>query len=82
MAWGLFPVFFLASGLSFSQIGIIVALYPTAWGFFQLFTGALSDRIGRKWLIAFGMWTQAGAIWLIVFTHTYTFWLVGAILLG
>ncbi|RAP17575.1 hypothetical protein C2W64_04591 [Brevibacillus laterosporus] len=62
MAWGLFPVFFLASGLSFSQIGIIVALYPTAWGFFQLFTGALSDRIGRKWLIAFGMWMQAGAI--------------------
>ncbi|WP_379969681.1 MFS transporter [Ectobacillus sp. sgz5001026] len=82
MAWGLFPVFFLHSGLSISQIGVIVALYPAAWGFFQLFTGALSDRIGRKWLIASGMWIQASSIWWIVFTGTYTSWLVGAIALG
>lgn len=82
MAWGLFPVFFLHAGLSINQIGVIVALYPAAWGFFQLFTGALSDRIGRKWLIAFGMWVQASSIWWIVFTGTYTSWLIGALILG
>lgn len=82
MAWGLFPVFFLAAHLSLKQIGIIVALYPAAWGFFQLFTGALSDRIGRKWLIALGMWIQAVAIWWILFHQSYATWLIGAVLLG
>ncbi|MEX2461405.1 MAG: MFS transporter [Paenibacillaceae bacterium] len=82
MAWGLFPLFFTTAGLSVSQTGTLVALYPAAWGFFQLFTGVLSDRIGRKWIIATGMWTQAAAIWWILFTHDYTLWIVGAIVLG
>lgn len=82
MAWGLFPLFFISAGLTVVEIGILVALYPAAWGFFQLFTGALSDRIGRKWLIAAGMWTQATAIWWILFTHSYTLWVFGALLLG
>jgi MFS family permease len=79
MAWGLFPLYFTAAGLNFSQIGTLVALYPASWGFFQLFTGVLSDRIGRKWLIAVGMWTQAAAIWWILFTNNYDLWIAGAI---
>lgn len=82
MAWGLFPIFFAAKGLSVGQIGLIVAVYPAAWGLFQLFTGVLSDRIGRKMLITFGMWTQAAAIWIILFASQFAFWVIGAILLG
>lgn len=82
MAWGLFPLFFTSSGLSVGQIGTIVAIYPAAWGFFQLFTGVLSDRIGRKWLITFGMWLQAGSLWWILFVDTYSLWIMGALLLG
>ncbi|MEB3101049.1 MFS transporter [Ferviditalea candida] len=82
MAWGLFPLFFTAAGLSVSQIGALVALYPASWGFFQLFTGALSDRIGRKWIIAAGMWTQAVAIWWILFAGSFPLWILGAIVLG
>ncbi|OUM90846.1 MAG: MFS transporter [Bacillus thermozeamaize] len=82
MAWGLFPLFFSETGLSVSEIGIIVSLYPAAWGFFQLFTGALSDRMGRKWMIAFGMWIQAFSIWCILFSNSYIMWLVNVILLG
>lgn len=82
MAWGLFPIFFASGGLTVGQIGTIVAVYPATWGFFQLFTGALSDRIGRKWLITIGMWVQALSIWWILFVDTYSLWIIGAILLG
>ena len=60
MAWGIFPLFFAAASMNLDQIGLLAALYPGTWGIAQLFTGALSDRIGRKWLIATGMWVQAG----------------------
>lgn len=82
MAWGIFPLFFISAGLDVGKIGIIVALYPAAWGFFQLFTGALSDRIGRKPLIVSGMCLQAISIWWILLSSTFTFWVIGAILLG
>jgi MFS family permease len=82
MAWGLFPLFFATTGLTVGQIGTIIAIYPAAWGFFQLFTGGLSDRIGRKLLITIGMWTQSIALWGILFVDGYGFWLAGAVLLG
>jgi len=82
LAWGIFPVFFARGGLSVARIGILVALYPAVWGAGQLVTGALSDRIGRKWLIAAGMWTQAAAIAFIAAAHGFWPWAAGALLLG
>lgn len=82
MAWGLFPLYFTTVGLSVSQTGTIVAVYPAAWGFFQLFTGVLSDKVGRKKLITYGMWTQAFALWFILFVNSFSLWILGAILLG
>src|SRR5207249_2758873 len=68
MAWGLFPLFFAAVPLTIEEIGYLAAIYPAVWGVGQLFTGALSDRLGRKWLIAGGMWVQAAGIALIAAT--------------
>jgi MFS family permease len=82
LAWGVFPLFFAGYGLSISRIGILAALYPAVWGVGQLVTGALSDRVGRKWLIASGMWTQAVAIGLIAAVHSFGPWAAGALLLG
>ena len=82
MAWGLFPIFFAAAGLGVAEIGFIVAIYPASWGFFQLFTGALSDRFGRKWFIVGGMWLQTLSLWLILAASVYSLWIVGAVLLG
>ncbi len=82
LAWGLFPLYFAADGLTVGRIGILAALYPAVWGLGQLVTGALSDRIGRKWLIAAGMWTQAAAIGLIAAVHGFWPWAGGALLLG
>ncbi|MBO8172482.1 MAG: MFS transporter [Bacillaceae bacterium] len=82
MAWGLLPIFLAGSGLSVGEIGVVVSVYPAAWGVFQLFTGVLSDRIGRKWMIVSGMWTQAAGIWWILFSDAYASWIIGAIILG
>jgi MFS family permease len=82
LAWGLFPLLFAAHGLSVAQIGVLAALYPAVWGLGQLVTGAASDRVGRKWLIATGMWVQAAALGLVALGTTFTAWAVAAVLLG
>ena len=82
LAWGLFPVLFSAAGLSIERIGILAALYPAVWGAGQLVTGALSDRIGRKPLIAGGMLVQALALGMVAFGHEFGTWLAAVILLG
>jgi MFS family permease len=82
LAWGLFPLLFAARGLSLAQIGALAALYPAVWGLGQLFTGAASDRIGRKWLIAAGMWLQAVALGLVAVGSGGAVWAVASILLG
>jgi len=82
MAWGLFPLFFSAAHMNLRQIGTLAAIYPATWGVSQLVTGALSDRIGRKWLIASGMWVQAVGIVLVVLASGFSGFAIGAALLG
>jgi len=82
MAWGLFPLFFARGGLSVSAIGVLAALYPAVWGAGQLVTGALSDRLGRKWLIAGGMWLQALALGIVATSGSFAPWAAAAVLLG
>ena len=82
MAWGLFPLFFSAARMSLSQIATLAAIYPATWGVAQLVTGALSDRVGRKWLIASGMWVQAVGIGVVVLASSFAGFAAGAALLG
>jgi MFS family permease len=82
MAWGLFPLFFTAAGLDLGRIGTLAAIYPATWGIAQLVTGAWSDRVGRKWLIAGGMWVQAAGIALVVVSSGFTGFAAGGVLLG
>ncbi len=82
MAWGLYPLFFAAAGMSLGQIGILAAVYPATWGLTQLVTGAWSDRVGRKWLIASGMWVQAVGIVAIALAGGFAGFAAGAALLG
>jgi MFS family permease len=82
LAWGLFPLFFAAAGLSVAQIGVLSFTYPAVWGVLQLWTGALSDRIGRKWLIASGMLLQGVALAAIALLRDFWPWVVSATLLG
>jgi MFS family permease len=82
MSWGIYPLFFAQHGLGVAAIGVVKAVYPGVWGALQVVTGPLSDRIGRKGLIAGGMVVQAGGIWLTVLVPTYPAWIGGAVLQG
>jgi MFS family permease len=82
MAWGLFPLVFAAGGLDLRAIGTLAAIYPATWSVGQLFTGALSDRTGRKPLIVWGMWVQAGGILAIAASGGFAGFAAGAVLLG
>jgi MFS family permease len=82
MAWGLFPLFFGAAGMSIDRIGVLAAIYPATWGVAQLATGALSDKIGRKWLIASGMWVQAAGIGIVISSTSFSGFVLGTALLG
>ena len=82
MAWGLLPLFFAAAGLTLDRIGILAAIYPATWGVLQLVTGALSDRLGRKWLIATGLWVQAAGISVVIMSYGFAGFATGGVLLG
>jgi MFS family permease len=82
MAWGLFPLFFAAAGMNLAQIGWLAAIYPATWGIGQLYTGALSDRIGRKKLIVAGMYVQGLAIAILALSVSFAGFAGGAVLLG
>lgn len=82
MSWGLFPLFFAAFGLGVERIGVLKAVYPAVWGALQVATGPLSDRWGRKGLIAGGMGVQAAGLFVTAGLRGFGWWLLGSILLG
>ena len=82
MVWGLMPLLLIRAGISIEQIALIAAVYPGVWSMSQLITGTLSDRWGRKWMIATGMWVQAAGIAIFVIGSGFWIWLTGAVLLG
>lgn len=84
MSWGVFPLLFVANGVSLEEVGIIKAVYPVIWGAGQVISGPISDRVGRKPLIVWGMITQAvgHAVIGLGLANPFTAGLAGSILLG
>jgi len=82
MSWGIFPLFFAAAGLGVERIGILKGVYPAIWGILQVVTGPLSDRWGRKGLIAAGMWVQAVGLFTVAGFHDFGWWMLGSVFLG
>ncbi len=82
MAWGLFPIFFTAHGLSLEKISWLAAIYLATWGVCQLVTGHLSDSWGRKGFITWGMWIQSIGILVTVLSKSFFGFAVGGVLLG
>ena len=82
LAWGILPLLFATEGLSVGAIGVLAALYPAVWCVGQLFTGAWSDRVGRKPLIVAGMLVQGVALAIMAAGNGLRLWVVGAVLIG
>jgi MFS family permease len=82
LAWGILPLLFAAEGISVGRVGVLAALYPGVWCVGQLFTGAWSDRVGRKPLIVAGMLLQGAALALMAARTGFGPWAAGAVLVG
>ena len=82
LSWGLFPIYFVSKGASLQQTAILAAVYPGVWGLGQLLTGFLSDRYGRKWLMASGMVLQGLALIAVAGGNRFEFWLASLVILG
>ncbi len=82
VAWGLFPILFATAVTDTASIGFLVALYPLTWAIAQLATGPLSDRIGRRGLIACGLVVQSVALVAVVGAPGFANWTTLMILFG
>ena len=82
MSWAIFPLFFAVRGLGVAGIGTFKGVDPVVWGVLQTVTGTLSDRLGRKGLIAWGMWAQALGLFMIGALDGFGWWLLASLLLG
>lgn len=67
LVWTTIPAYLRSRGFTLDQIASTVGAYAFTWGACQLLTGPLSDRLGRKPLIAGGMALCAAGIALIPF---------------
>lgn len=82
IVWIFLPVYFLSQGLSLIEAGAIIAVYGIVWGASQLITGPLSDKVGRKGLIVWGMWLCGAGVLSIPFTQSISIWSLEAALIG
>ena len=82
LLWVLFPLFLSQRGLSVVQIGWVTGIYGIVWGASQLWTGPLSDAIGRKKPIVAGLWILGLGIALVPLTSGSTAWGVIAAVMG
>jgi len=82
LIWILFPIYLHQRGLGLVGIGWVTGVYATVWGGSQLWSGPLSDRVGRKWLITFGLWLLALGILGVLLLQGVELWIVTAALMG
>jgi MFS family permease len=80
--WGLLPLLLAARGVRLRDIGLASATYPLVWGLAQGVTGALSDVVGRRGLIAAGMITQGTGLLIVVARPTFAGAFAAAFVLG
>ncbi len=82
LVWVFFPVYLYQHGLSLAGIGWVVGVYGFVWGMSQFFTGHLSDRIGRKKPIVWGMWLCGAGVALVLLGQGELWWSFAAAVMG
>ncbi|MBI5908063.1 MAG: MFS transporter [Polaromonas sp.] len=82
LVWVFYPVFLYSQGVSLPSVGWIIGVYGFVWGGAQLFTGRLSDRIGRHRPNVWGMWICGAGVALMMLGHGVAWWAVSAAISG
>ena len=82
LLWVLFPLYLHGHGLDVVDIGWVTGVYGLSWGASQLWTGPLSDRIGRKPTIVAGLWLLALGVASVTLVTGTAAWLAAAVVMG
>lgn len=82
LIWVFYPIFLYKHGLQLAQIGWIVGIYGFVWGGTQLFTGKLTDHIGRHKPIVAGMWICGAGVGMMLIGETVAWWSFSAAITG
>ncbi|WP_220429051.1 MFS transporter [Vulcaniibacterium gelatinicum] len=82
LVWVLYPLFLYQRGVPLPEIGWIVGVYGFTWGGAQLFTGRLSDRIGRQWPNVAGMWICGAGVAMLPLGEGSAWWSLSAAVSG
>lgn len=80
--WVLVPVYLHAQGVSLFHIGLITGIYGGVWGASQLWTGPLSDAVGRKIPAVAGMLISGVSLLGFVWVDGLIGWGIFAALTG
>lgn len=82
LVWIFYPVFLYQQGLSLPNVGWVIGFYGFVWGGSQLFTGRLSDRMGRHLLNVWGMWICGAGVAFMVLGDGVAWWAASAAISG
>lgn len=82
LIWVFYPVFLYQQGLSLPQVGWVIGVYGFVWGGSQLFTGKLSDRIGRHLPNVAGMWICGAGVAMMLLGSGVAWWSLSAAVSG
>lgn len=82
LVWVFYPVYLYQQGLSLTQTSTVIGVYGLVWGGAQLFTGRLSDRVGRHRPNVWGMWLCGVGVALMVSGQGVLWWSLSAALSG
>lgn len=82
LVWIFYPVFLYQQGLSLPNVSWIIGVYGLVWGGSQLFTGKLSDHIGRHRPNVWGMWICGLGVLCMISGEGVWWWSMSAALSG
>ncbi|MGC9368358.1 MAG: MFS transporter [Paracoccaceae bacterium] len=82
LMWALVPVFMVAQGATLIEIGWVTGIYGLVWGASQLWTGPLSDRIGRKGPAVAGFFLCAAGVAAFPVAASVAAWGIAAAVTG
>ncbi len=82
LVWVFYPIFLYQQGVSLPNIGWIVGIYGFVWGGSQLFTGRLSDHVGRRWPNIAGMWICGAGVAMMLAGEGTVWWSASAAVTG
>jgi MFS family permease len=82
LIWVILPVFLYQQGVDLPAIGWIVGVYGFVWGGSQLFTGRLSDHVGRHGPNVAGMAVCGSGVGMMMLGNGTPWWVLSAAVTG